>query len=616
MLDGRFWVRTMFTGEKQRVGTGGKGSGSLPTPSQRDWKGGSGTVKFDENGKACRVSDTTGTKYGVRLDALVDACEERGYWPTPNTLEGAKPKPLENIIRHNKKGRPGRSYLAMNLRELVHYGVIPHPDKVYLTPSSILIEGGDDRIEKRTEYRKSIGRQYVPGCLAEQIKWATPSGMDVRTDVRKPEDRSDEANKGGCANLREQVQWPTPRISGQEGYKTRSKRKGHDVAMSYLESNVEYVEEQNWPTPIEGDAHLSSNPEVAQKRLDEGKITLSRRVQKWPTPRKSEYKDTGPVGSKSHKHMDERDYLCAKTKDPERPKGQLNPNWVEWLMGWPIFWTSLDPLRELIWIDWLIDPADIGYDGNYPTASACQRGPHVGREMDGLSTESLTTGTRFGMTLETFAKHNPGRTWQTYAPGTHARGMYPLTKNVEALVKGEKPSVQVLTVDEVFAEEVKKQLWPSPRAGNPGSRPNKKGGKILAEEAKKEEKNWQTPSVEDAGRQGSSEAWDEYENDGRTTQCRLRNQVQSKVPTPRATDWKDGGWNSKNKDRKEEISCPGYAKTHQGQGIIPRVGVSIPNRVSRLKAIGNGQVPQTTALAFEILTNGLLDMEMQSETTD
>ena len=34
-----------------------------------------------------------------------------------------------------------------------------------------------------------------------------------------------------------------------------------------------------WPTPISGDAHLSSTPEVAQLRLDEGKETLSRVVQ-------------------------------------------------------------------------------------------------------------------------------------------------------------------------------------------------------------------------------------------------------------------------------------------------------------------------------------------------
>ena len=34
-------------------------------------------------------------------------------------------------------------------------------------------------------------------------------------------------------------------------------------------------------------------------------------------------------------------------------------------------------------------------------------------------------------------------------------------------------------------EENVSSLWPTPRAGNPGSRPNDKGGKILAEEVKK-----------------------------------------------------------------------------------------------------------------------------------
>ena len=87
----------------------------------------------------------------------------------------------------------------------------------------------------------------------------------------------------------------------------------------------------------------------------------------WPTPRKSEYKDTGPVGSKSHKHMDDRNYLCAKTKDPEQPKGQLNPDWVCWLMGWPIGWSSLEPITELVWLDWSVDPADVESDLTWPT---------------------------------------------------------------------------------------------------------------------------------------------------------------------------------------------------------------------------------------------------------
>ncbi|MFA6159374.1 MAG: hypothetical protein WC763_07150 [Candidatus Paceibacterota bacterium] len=46
---------------------------------------------------------------------------------------------------------------------------------------------------------------------------------------------------------------------------------------------------------------------------------------------------------------------------------------------------------------------------------------------------------------------------------------------------------------------------------------------------------WQTPSVEDAGRQGSAEAWREWEDEGRTTQCRLRNQAQM-WPTPTGQD--------------------------------------------------------------------------------
>lgn len=62
----------------------------------------------------------------------------------------------------------------------------------------------------------------------------------------------------------------------------------------------------------------------------------------WPTPRASEYKDCGPVGSKSHTHMFNRDYLCAKVKDASKPTGKLNPLWTEWLMGYSIGHTELN----------------------------------------------------------------------------------------------------------------------------------------------------------------------------------------------------------------------------------------------------------------------------------
>jgi hypothetical protein len=32
--------------------------------------------------------------------------------------------------------------------------------------------------------------------------------------------------------------------------------------------------------------------------------------------------------------------------------GQLNPEWVEWLMGWPIGWTELKPLEMDKFREW------------------------------------------------------------------------------------------------------------------------------------------------------------------------------------------------------------------------------------------------------------------------
>jgi hypothetical protein len=55
---------------------------------------------------------------------------------------------------------------------------------------------------------------------------------------------------------------------------------------------------KSWATPIVGDSHLASTPEVAAKRLAEGKVTLSRQNAR-----------------------------------------KLNPRWVETLMGLPVGWT-------------------------------------------------------------------------------------------------------------------------------------------------------------------------------------------------------------------------------------------------------------------------------------
>lgn len=36
--------------------------------------------------------------------------------------------------------------------------------------------------------------------------------------------------------------------------------------------------------------------------------------------------------------------------------GQLNPDWVEWLMNWPIGWSSLEPMSKETFNEWLHHP--------------------------------------------------------------------------------------------------------------------------------------------------------------------------------------------------------------------------------------------------------------------
>lgn len=58
--------------------------------------------------------------------------------------------------------------------------------------------------------------------------------------------------------------------------------------------------------------------------------------------------------------------VCDNEDKDNAQKGQLNPDWVCWLMGWPIGWTSIDSLTELIWLDWSVDPSDRRNDGPIP----------------------------------------------------------------------------------------------------------------------------------------------------------------------------------------------------------------------------------------------------------
>jgi len=59
-------------------------------------------------------------------------------------------------------------------------------------------------------------------------------------------------------------------------------------------------------------------------------IALSRMVKMYPIPTKQDNRGKG-------KYKFDKSYFVDK-----KVTGQLNPNWVEWLMGFPVGWTELD----------------------------------------------------------------------------------------------------------------------------------------------------------------------------------------------------------------------------------------------------------------------------------
>ena len=119
-----------------------------------------------------------------------------------------------------------------------------------------------------------------------------------------------------------------------------------------------------WPTPKAS----PSGPDFARAdRRGSGGDDLATAVARWPTPTALDWKGSGVEGQP----RDRLDYAVERgtTKTREYPTptatntkahhmrsggrearsygthGQLNPTWVEWLMGFPLGWTDLGDLE-------------------------------------------------------------------------------------------------------------------------------------------------------------------------------------------------------------------------------------------------------------------------------
>jgi hypothetical protein len=185
--------------------------------------------------------------------------------------------------------------------------------------------------------------------------WRTPLGTD--------------GEKSGHGNLPHQVKShiPTPTASDHIIRKSTQIKPGsmHSVGLSG------YV--GMWPTP---DATpRGATPNFTGKRPSGQKesFNLQTAVKMWPTPSATDHKGSGKTGklrdrldyaversgtkSKTYPTPQSRDYRTGegqRWENPDRSRnlndriategngGSLNPQWVEWLMGYPSGWTDLN----------------------------------------------------------------------------------------------------------------------------------------------------------------------------------------------------------------------------------------------------------------------------------
>ena len=182
----------------------------------------------------------------------------------------------------------------------------------------------------------------------------------------------------------------------------------------------------------------------------------------WPTPCTRDYKGANAEGSLIRKDGKSRlDQLPNDVvhRDTPEPSGQLNPAWVEWLMGWPIGWTSLGEITELDWRDWSVDPAEDSPPEEWRTPAASEPGitperlePIDGGELGGMNRHfDKKTGRMAQIGITQQVKLRKGN--NTGSIPRVATGIKHRTRRLKAIGNGQVPQVaamarEILTNDQ------------------------------------------------------------------------------------------------------------------------------------------------------------------------
>ena len=159
---------------------------------------------------------------------------------------------------------------------------------------------------------------------------------------------------------------PTPTASDYKNQPTSASWKAKG-AINYKLSNPEI--QAKWPTPTATDymgakqngiesrngryvwTSLTTGVKFGAKLTDAVNLEVKK---KFPTPKLSDYKDRGNMSNPSIQRRAAKGKQMDLSMVAHPTSGQLNPTWVEKLMGWPADWTCIDNISHTKMMFWIM----------------------------------------------------------------------------------------------------------------------------------------------------------------------------------------------------------------------------------------------------------------------
>ncbi len=189
--------------------------------------------------------------------------------------------------------------------------------------------------------------------------WPTPRSGE--RGIRRTKRLMETGHRGRLEDAVALVEmWPTPRANETGGYQRDRGQKGKERPT--LSGAIKM-----WRTPSasDGEGGIKTGPKYWDAKAP--KIKLRDQVH-WPTPTSRDRKDTGDSVAKGNVPVNS---LLGRAVEPTKMKGSLDAEFVEYLMGFPIGWTGLEPVETESFRLW--EESHIAYSKNVLESIKCQK---------------------------------------------------------------------------------------------------------------------------------------------------------------------------------------------------------------------------------------------------